>query len=121
MENPFLKRAAEFLRDPEAFLAIVSPEPARVYLAPHANDALYDRLVQIRGTPGSGKTTLSRLFAYPTLATLLRNKDLSSYEPCSGHWWNAGQLSMISRQSYLVDYRWRLTTGQFGKFPTTKS
>jgi hypothetical protein len=79
MENPFLKRAAEFLRDPEAFLAIVSPEPARVYLAPHANDALYDRLVQIRGTPGSGKTTLSRLFAYPTLATLLRNKDLSSY------------------------------------------
>lgn len=79
MENPFLKRAAEFLRDPQAFLAIVSPEPARIYLAPHANDALYDRLVQIRGTPGSGKTTLSRLFAYPTLAALLRNKDLSSY------------------------------------------
>lgn len=79
MENPFLKRAAEFLRDPEAFLAIVSPEPARIYLAPHANDALYDRLVQVRGTPGSGKTTLSRLFAYPTLTTLQRNKDLSSY------------------------------------------
>ena len=80
MENPFLKRAAEFVRDPEAFLAIVSPEPARVYLASYAkNDALYDRLVQIRGTPGSGKTTLSRLFAYPTLATLLRNKELTSY------------------------------------------
>lgn len=79
MENPFLKRAAEFLRDPQAFLAIVSPEPARIYLSPHANDALYDRLVQIRGTPGSGKTTLSRLFAYPTLTALLRNKDLSSY------------------------------------------
>lgn len=79
MENPFLKRAAEFLRDPEAFLAIVSPEPARIYLAPHASDALYDRLVQIRGTPGSGKTTLSRLFAYPTLATLLRNRELPSH------------------------------------------
>lgn len=84
MENPFLKRAAEFLRNPEAFLAIVSPEPARVYLAPHANEALYDRLVQIRGTPGSGKTTLSRLFAYPTLATLLRNKELSSYGAALG-------------------------------------
>ena len=80
MENPFLKRAAEFLRDPEAFLAIVSPEPARIYLGSYAaNGALYDRLVQIRGTPGSGKTTLSRLFAFSTLSTLLRNKDLTSY------------------------------------------
>jgi len=80
VENPFLKRAAEFLRDPQAFLAIVSPEPARVYLGSYAaNGALYDRLVQIRGTPGSGKTTLSRLFAYSTLTTLLRNKDLTSY------------------------------------------
>ena len=80
MENPFLKRAAEFLRDPEAFLAIVSPEPARSFLTPHATSGtLYERLIHIRGTPGSGKTTLARLFSYPVLTTLLKNRDLSTY------------------------------------------
>ena len=80
MENPFLKRAAEFLRDTEAFLAIVSPEPARTFLSAHAsNDGLYEKLVQIRGTPGSGKTTLARLFSCSTLTTLLRNKELPAY------------------------------------------
>ena len=59
MENPFLKRATEFLRDEEAFLAIVSPEPVKLFLTrPGKRGVLYDRLVFIRGTPGSGKTTL---------------------------------------------------------------
>lgn len=81
MENPFLRRATEFLRDDEAFLAIVSPEPVSFYLErPGRNGALYDRLVQLRGTPGSGKTTLARLFEYPTLQTLLRNQSFTGHK-----------------------------------------
>lgn len=81
MENPFLSRAAEQLRDDEAFLAVVSPEPVTHHLK-KAGEAgiLYDRLVLIRGTPGSGKTTMARLFEYPTLYTLLRNKSSTGYK-----------------------------------------
>lgn len=80
MENPFLKRATEFLRDDEAFLAIVSPEPVKLFLTrPGNRGLLYDRLVFIRGTPGSGKTTLARLFEFPTLAALLRNKTIDTH------------------------------------------
>ena len=35
----------------------------------------------IIGTPGSGKTTLARLFQYSTLRTLLRNRALTTYKP----------------------------------------
>jgi hypothetical protein len=81
MENPFLKRATEFLRDNEAFLAIVSPEPVKLFLSrPGKSGLLYDRLVFVRGTPGSGKTTLARLFEYPTLAALLRNRNIDAHK-----------------------------------------
>jgi hypothetical protein len=52
----------------------VTPEPLQTFFAgPAAEDKLYDRLVMVIGTPGSGKTTLARLFQYPTLAALLRS------------------------------------------------
>ncbi len=35
----------------------------------------------IIGTPGSGKTTLARLFQFSTLQTLLRNTDRATYKP----------------------------------------
>lgn len=77
MDNPFLKRATEFYRDEEAFLAVISPEPIPYYLGEAGRHGrLYDRLVTIEGTPGSGKTTLARLFEYPTLWALLRNDTL---------------------------------------------
>jgi len=61
MINPFTKRATEYLREDEAaFLGIVSPEPLAVYLKPF-REQLYDRLVTIVGTPGSGKTTMAAL------------------------------------------------------------
>lgn len=81
MANPFEKRATEYLRDDEAFLAIVTPEPLVTFFQKHAREGrLYDRLTIIIGTPGSGKTTLARLFQYPTLRTLLNNSGIESYK-----------------------------------------
>lgn len=81
MENPFQIRTAELLRDDEAFLAVVSPEPVTHHLKKSGEAGiLYDRLVLIRGTPGSGKTTMARLFEYPTLYTLLRNRSSTGYK-----------------------------------------
>lgn len=82
MANPFEKRATEYLRDDEAFLDIVTPEPLATFFMEHAkSERLYDRLVIVIGTPGSGKTTLARLFQFTTLHTLLRNPNMSNYSP----------------------------------------
>ena len=82
MPNPFEKRATEYLRDDEAFLAIVTPEPViRFFKKPAMEERLYDRLTMIIGTPGSGKTTLARLFEFTTLRTLLRNRSIGNYKP----------------------------------------
>jgi len=82
MVNPFEKRATEYLRDDEAFLAVVTPEPlATFFQKPAREGKLYDRLTMIIGTPGSGKTTLARLFQFTTLRTLLRNRGMNTYKP----------------------------------------
>lgn len=82
MANPFEKRATEYLRDDEAFLSVVSPEPLSTFFhKPAREDRLMDRLVMIIGTPGSGKTTMTRLFQYSTIRTLLRNDSLGAYRP----------------------------------------
>jgi hypothetical protein len=79
MSNPFEKRATEYLRDDEAFLSVVTPEPLDAFYTKYAEaEALYDRLVFIVGTPGSGKTTISRLFQYTTLDTIIKKLDFES-------------------------------------------
>lgn len=80
--NPFAQRATERLRDDEAFLEIVSPEPLSTFLADAGKTGqLYEMLAVVAGAPGSGKTTLARLFQFPTLVTLLRNQNFGSYRP----------------------------------------
>ena len=84
MENPFRRRATEFLREDEAFLAVVTPEPIEYFLEePGRSGRLYDRLVLMRGTPGSGKTTLARLFEYPTFHTLVQNQNFEGHKDIS--------------------------------------
>ncbi len=85
MDNPFVKRASEQLRDDEAFLAVVSPEPVTFFLRSRGQaGTLYDRLLLMQGTPGSGKTTLARLFEFPPLTALLRNRSSSNYQALAG-------------------------------------
>ncbi|MBW9113421.1 hypothetical protein JNB88_07135 [Rhizobium cauense] len=81
MVNPFEKRATEYLQQDEAFLAVVTPEPlATFFEKPAKSGKLYDRLAMVIGTPGSGKTTLARLFKYSTLRVLLRNRGFETYK-----------------------------------------
>lgn len=94
MDNPFLRRATEYLRDDEAFLSVVSPEPVNSFLRePGRNGQLYDQLVVLRGTPGSGKTTMARLFEYPTIGALLRNRNINSYQPLAASLADCGAIS----------------------------
>jgi len=80
--NPFTKRATELYRDDVSFLQVVTPEPLNVYFAPAAeDDALFDRLVTVIGTPGSGKTTMARLFQFPVLWAVLKQTDSDTYRP----------------------------------------
>lgn len=79
MSSPFDKRAIERIRDDVAFLPYIASAPFEVHLKPHAADGtLYDRLVVMSGTPGSGKTTMAQLFRLRTLRTLQQMAERSN-------------------------------------------
>ena len=85
MENPFYRRATEQLRDDEAFLSIVSPQPLTYLLKrPAEQGTLFDRLVLFRGAPGTGKTTLARLFEFSALRAVLRSTGSTDHEAVAG-------------------------------------
>jgi len=85
VDNPFYRRATEQLRDDEAFLSIVSPQPLTYLLKrPAEQGTLYDRLVLFRGAPGTGKTTLARLFEFSALRAVLRSTGSTDYEAVAG-------------------------------------
>ena len=118
MDNPFLKRATEYYREDEAFLAIVSPEPVRYFLGEKGRQGdLYDRLVIIRGTPGSGKTTLARLFEFSSVSALLRNRNLPTYRDLFAVLTECGVIE--DDQPAVLGYRLPLETGyrDFWEFP----
>ena len=94
VDNPFLRRATERLRDDEAFLAIVSPEPVTTFLKKYGQTGeLYEPLIIVRGAPGCGKTTLARLFQFRTIMALLRNRNLEGYKPLLAALNDCGVLS----------------------------
>ncbi len=81
MANPFEKRATEYLRDDEAaFLSLVSPEPLTVYLGDAAKRGqLFEQLIRIVGTPGSGKTTLATLLEARMVEAVLADPEKDGY------------------------------------------
>ena len=85
MENPFYRRATEQLRDDEEFLSIVSPQPLTYLLKrPAEQGTLYDRLVLFGAAPGTGKTTLARLFEFSALRAVLRSTGSTDHEAVAG-------------------------------------
>ncbi len=81
MSNPFEKRATEYLRDDEAFLSVVTPAPLFTFFEPKAKDGvLFDRLVVVIGTPGSGKTTIATLLQYKTMEALHRTTGMENHK-----------------------------------------
>lgn len=70
MINPWHKRANELIRDPLALLPLISPQPVKQFFSGDTS-SLFDRLVMVVGSPGSGKTTLARLLEFSTLSSAL--------------------------------------------------
>jgi hypothetical protein len=82
LDNPFEKRASEYFRDAGSLFSIMSPEPLTQHLREHARAGrLYDRLVVVRGAPGSGKTMMALLFEYHRVVALLRHGANTAYKP----------------------------------------
>ena len=74
MYAPFKKRATEYLGDGAPFLSVVTPDLYQVLLKSSAESGeLFDRVVNIIGTPGSGKTTLAKLFQYVNARAIAQN------------------------------------------------
>lgn len=67
--NPWHKRANEFIRDANELLPLISPQPIKRFFQ-RESARLFDRLVVVVGSPGSGKTTLARLLELRTLAAV---------------------------------------------------
>lgn len=67
--NPWHKRANEFIRDANELLPLISPQPIKRFFQ-RESTRLFDRLVVVVGSPGSGKTTLARLLELRTLAAV---------------------------------------------------
>lgn len=81
MANPFEKRATEYLRDDEpAFLSLVSPEPLKSYFQREgARGQLFEMLVRVVGTPGSGKTTMATLLEARMVEAVLAEREKEGY------------------------------------------
>lgn len=80
MFNPFKKRASEFMQDEATFLATVTPDPLLTFIKPVVRQGVaFDRLVAIRGTPGSGKTTIASLFRFGVISAILKTSKIEAY------------------------------------------
>jgi hypothetical protein len=122
MDNPFYRRATEQLRDDEAFLSVVSPQPLTYLLKrPVEQGTLYDRLVVFRGAPGTGKTTLARLFEFSAIRAVLRSTGSTDYEAVAGGLEQCGAIKnglpvlLGCRLPMETDYR------DFWEFPYSDS
>ena len=81
MDNPFKKRATEYVAEPNTLLPLVSHAPLVEFFTQDGTELL-EKLSIVVGTPGCGKTTIARIIEFDSLATLARdpveiNKELA--------------------------------------------
>ncbi|MAR92587.1 MAG: hypothetical protein CML06_17155 [Pseudomonadales bacterium] len=72
MDNPFKKRATEYLSEASTLLPLLSPAPLAEFFRVDGS-ALLEKLTIVVGTPGCGKTTIARILEFDTLDALARN------------------------------------------------
>ncbi|MDE1464770.1 hypothetical protein [Spartinivicinus poritis] len=72
MDNPFIKRATEYVPEASALLPLVSPTPIREFFLSEQG-ALLEKLTIVVGTPGCGKTTIARILEFDALDEISRN------------------------------------------------
>ena len=81
MPNPFATRATEHIPSTEGFLTVVTADPLAQYFKKYAEDnRLFQKLICVNGTPGSGKTTMARLLDFATLSTLMQGAGNENYK-----------------------------------------
>ena len=72
MDNPFKKRATEYVPEAITLLPLVSPSPIEDFFSAEKSN-LFDKLTIIVGTPGCGKTTIARVIEFDALAAISRD------------------------------------------------
>lgn len=72
MDNPFKKRATEFITDASTLLPLISPLPINEFFKLEGKE-LFEKLTLVVGTPGSGKTTFARTLEFDVLDALSRD------------------------------------------------
>ncbi len=79
MDNPFEKRATEYISDARALLPLVSPEPMEYFYSPQKK-ALFEKLTMWVGSPGCGKTTIARILEFDSLWALSNRRAKTNNE-----------------------------------------
>ena len=82
MPNPFEQRATEYIRDDNAFLEVITPDPLSSFFKKPANEGrLFDRLVKVMGAPGCGKTTIAMMLDLMKMEIVRSNPTHDSFKP----------------------------------------
>lgn len=104
MYSPFKKRATEYLGDGQPFLDIVIPDLFESLFAKHVESgAIFDRLVRVIAAPGSGKTTLAKLFQYDN--ALLVQQNPKKYRSIHRFLTSAGVIEVNRRRPTILGCR----------------
>ena len=106
MDNPFKKRATEYVAEARTFLPLLSPEPI-VDFFKMDKTALLEKLTIVVGTPGCGKTTIARVLEFDVLDVLAHNSSLINKDLTAA----LGRLQILEELTpTLVAYRLPMST-----------
>lgn len=118
MNNPFEKRATEYISDPLSLLPLVNHYLIELFFEPERG-ALFDKLTMWAGSPGSGKTTVARILEFDSLRVLGSldaevNKELSALMQRLGVLHDGVPTRLVHRLAMSINFRsiWELPYSQ---------